>query len=380
MNYRILGRTNLKISEIGLGCEGFSAENYEMTEKLLLEAENNGVNYFDLYSPDPDVRKAVGRAIKGKRDKFIIQAHLGTVWEDKQYQRTRNQKKIEKSFNDLLEQLQTDYIDVGMIHYVDTEDDLKRIFSGPFIDYALKLKDEGKIHFLGLSSHNPTVALQAVKTGLIDVLMFSINPIYDIQPANDDVYYLFEKDNYQEQFINVDLDRQNLYEYCQNNGIGITVMKAFAGGKLLDKKLSQLDLELSVNQALNYCLTRPGVTSVMVGSQSVKEFQDCLKYFDSSEEEKDFSVALKDIPNVLYKEQCMYCGHCAPCPKHINVAMISKLLDLVTDEVPETVRDHYKNLESHASDCIECGVCETRCPFNVEIINNMKKAVEVFGY
>ncbi len=78
----------------------------------------------------------------------------------------------------------------------------------------------------------------------------------------------------------------------------------------------------------------------------------------------------------------MYCGHCAPCPKGIQVAAVTKFLNLCKAQggVPETVREHYAALSAHAEDCIECGVCEKRCPFAVSVLENMRKAKEIFGY
>ena len=80
MHYRDLGSTGLKVSEIALGCEGMTEDNYTMCAKLFDVAEEYGINYFDLYSPDPQLRSAIGQALKGRRDKFIIQSHLCSVW------------------------------------------------------------------------------------------------------------------------------------------------------------------------------------------------------------------------------------------------------------------------------------------------------------
>lgn len=378
MNYRKLGKTDIYTSEIGLGCEGFSVDEYKHIEELLNTAQENGINYFDLFTPDPTVREAVGDLLEGRRDKFYIQAHIGTAWLDGQYQRTRDLEITKRSFEELLRLLKTDYVDVGMIHYVDTEDDWNFIINGPYIEYVKELKKEGKIHYIGLSSHNPRVAKLAVESGLIEVLMFSINPIYDIQPPNDDVYYLFEKENYKSNFTNFDKERQELYESCQNLGIGITVMKAFAGGKLLDSKFSQIGKAMTVNQALHYCLTRPGVDSVLVGAQSKEELLRCIDYEKASNEQKDFSSVLNNLDNINFIGQCMYCGHCAPCPVHIDVASVTKYLDLTDQIVPETVQDHYQHLEHKASECLSCGVCESRCPFGVNVIENMKRASNIF--
>jgi len=77
----------------------------------------------------------------------------------------------------------------------------------------------------------------------------------------------------------------------------------------------------------------------------------------------------------------MYCGHCAPCPNEIDVATVTKFLNLARaqGEVPETVREHYAALSAHAGDCVECGLCEQRCPFGVSVRKNMQKAKKLFG-
>ena len=97
--------------------------------------------------------------------------------------------EVKAGFEDLLTRLQTDYIDIGMIHYVDGEKDFQEVFQGEVIAYAQELKKQGKIHFIGLSSHNPVIAMKAIQTGLIDVLLFSINPCYDMQPASEKCRY-----------------------------------------------------------------------------------------------------------------------------------------------------------------------------------------------
>ena len=98
-----------------------------------------------------------------------------------------------------------------------------------------ELKAAGVIGHIGLSSHNPEAALAAVETGLIDVLMFSVNPCYDLQPAGEDVEELWAPKNYVAPLVNMDPERQALYETCQRLGVGITVMKAFGGGDLLSE-------------------------------------------------------------------------------------------------------------------------------------------------
>lgn len=382
MNYRILGNTGLKVSEIGLGCEGFSEENFSMTKKLFDVAEKYGVNYFDLYASNPEVRQAVGNAMKGRREKFIAQSHICSIWQNGQYKRTRKISEVKAGFEESLKLLQTDYIDVGTIHYCDALDDWQNIVEGGVLDYARELKASGKILHIGLSSHNPQVALKAVESGAIEVLMFSVNPCYDLMPASEDVEELWNEENYKDVLTNLDPDRQKLYETCQKSGVGITVMKCFGGGDLLDAKLSPAGAALTVNQCIHYALTRPAVSVVLAGAHSVEQFEKSLAYETATDAEKDYALAFASFPRINWRGHCLYCSHCAPCVKKIDIAYVTKLLNLAVAQknIPETVREHYATLKSHAGDCIQCGVCEARCPFGVEIRENMRKAKEIFGY
>ena len=381
MNYRTLGNTGLRVSEIGLGCEGMLEDDCRMCAKLFDHAEEQGINYFDLYASDPKLRAAIGKALQGRREKFHIQSHLCSIWEDGQYLRTRDLEKTKAGFEEMLRLLQTDHIEVGMIHYCDALSDWDEIVKNGILDYAVQLKKEGRIGHVGLSSHNPQVALKAMETGLIEVLMFSVNPCYDLQPAGEDVEALWAAEAYAGQLTNMDPDRERLYETCERLGVGITVMKAFGGGDLLNAELSPAGVALTVNQCIDYCLTRPAVDVVLCGAHSVEQLAACAAYEEASPEERSYAAALASFPKISWEGHCMYCSHCAPCPMRIDVASVTRFLNLALAQgsVPETAREHYKVLEAHGSDCIGCGLCETRCPFGVEIRANMQKAAEVFG-
>ena len=381
MEYRELGRTGIKVSVIALGCEGFVANEGALTEQLLNAAEQGGINCIDLYAPQPEMRSRLGKWLRGRRGKFVLQAHLCTVWQEGQYKRTREIGEVKASFEDLLTRLATDYIDIGMIHYVDFLEDWEAVAGGPVMAYAREMQAQGKIRYIGLSSHNPAAAMQAVQSGLIDVLMFSVNPCYDLQPANEDCYALWDGKNYDRQLVNMDPEREALYETCSRLGVAITVMKAFGGGDLLDEELSPAGKALTVNQCLHYALTRPGVAAVMSGAHTVDELEKCLEYITAADVEKDYAAAFAALPKISWEGHCMYCGHCAPCPQGIDVAAVTKFLNLTKaqNSVPETVREHYAALRHNAGECVKCGACEKRCPFKVTVIQNMQEAVKVFG-
>lgn len=158
-------------------------------------------------------------------------------------------------------------------------------------------------------------------------------------------------------------------------------MKAFAGGELLGSN-QIAGVALTVNQCISYALSRPAVSVVLAGAHSVQELRQSAAYCEATAQERDYATALAAFPRVSWVGHCMYCSHCEPCPKFIDIASVTKFLHLAQAQnaVPETVREHYKALSHHASDCIGCGACEKRCPFGVAIRENMEKAVQAFGY
>lgn len=381
MRYRTLGNTGIIVSEIGMGCEGFAEKSDNEILQMIDLMVAEGVNCIDLYSPNPQIRMGLAKALKNRREKFVLQSHLCSIWENGQYLRTRDISKVKSGFDIMLKQLDANYIDIGMIHYVDSMSDLDGILNGPIFEFTQQLLSEGKIKCIGLSSHNPVVAKKAVETGIIKVLMFSINPCYDLQPADEDVEQLWNPEKYKKHLFNMDKDRQSLYELCDKLGVGITVMKAFGGGDLLNSSLSPAKVSLTPIQCIHYALTRPAVASVMSGARNVNELKESISYETATEEEKDYASTLASFPKISWEGHCMYCGHCAPCPKGIDIASVAKFLNLVKAQgtIPETVREHYHLLIHKAGECISCGVCEKRCPFKVEIRKIMEEAKETFG-
>lgn len=379
MKYRELGQTGLKVSEIALGCEGFI--NQPAADEMFEMALAQGVNFMDLYSPNPDLQHMLGKALTGRRSDFVLQAHLCTIWQNEQYKATRSLPEVKQAFELMLQNLGTDYVDVGMIHYVDSVQLWQQIADGGILDYAQELKRQGRIRHIGVSSHNPEAALAAVESGAVEVLMFSVNPCYDLLPGDEDLEKLWADDSYAKPLLNLEPQREKLYEACQRLGVGITVMKAFGGGDLLTND-SPAGKALTVCQCLQYALDRPAVAAVMVGAHSVAELADSLHYCEATAAERDYAAAFVQFPRISWQGHCMYCGHCAPCPQGIDIAAVTKFFNLAKaqGEIPETVREHYAALPVTAQSCIGCGACVQRCPFMVDAPSNMRAACDLFGF
>lgn len=374
MQYRRLGNTELMVSELGIGCSIFDRSSEKESLTFMDSCLKYGVNIIDCFDSNPITRNNLGAAIKGRRDQVIIQGHIGVCWKDGQYLRTRNLSEAKMGFEDLLTRLHTDHIEIGMIHIADDFDDWNTILHGDIMKYAQQLKKEGKIGHIGLSSHNAAVALEAVRSGLIEVLMFSINPAFDLLPAEANPW----KTSVDGTMKNIDSVRALLYNTCEQMGVGITVMKAFNGGKLLDEKKSPIKVALTESQCIQYSLDRPAVASVLAGATTIDQLMADLHYFNAGKEEKDYSVIFSQSGH--WKGSCLYCGHCAPCPVGINVDDVTKLVDKAESEgkVTPALQKEYDSLQHKASECFGCGACERRCPFAVPVRENMQKAVKLF--
>lgn len=380
MKYRVLGKTGLRVSEIGLGGEWLERHNTQEVKEVIDACEQAGINILDCWMSEPNVRSNIGRALEGRRDKWYIQGHIGSTWQDGQYVRSRQLDQVKEAFEDLLARMRTDYIDLGMIHFVDEAAEFERVINGEFMAYVRSLKEAGWIRHIGLSTHNPDVAKLAAQQGEIEMILFSVNPAFDLHPATEDLDEYFS-DNYDESLSGIAPEREALYKICEQQNVGITVMKGYAGGRLFDARTSPFGVALTPVQCLHYALTRPAVASVMVGVDTPAHVQAAVAYETATEQEKDYASVLAGAPHHAYPAgQCTYCGHCAPCPKGIDIAMVNKLYDLATmqQEVPATIRAHYEQLKAAAADCIGCKACETRCPFQVSVAERMEKAKRLF--
>lgn len=381
MKYRILGKTNLSVSEIGFGGEWLERHPSEESIALIHYAASKGINIIDCWMADPKSRSIIGDGIKGSRGKWFVHGHIGSAWKDEQYYKTREMEYVRPAFEDLLERLHTDYIDLGMIHYVDSEEEWAQIQDSEYLKYVFKLKEKGAIKHIGMSSHNPKVALKAAESGYVEMILFSINPAFDMLPANENIINDMFSETYNEKLKGTDPDRAMFYKACVENNVGLTVMKGFAGGRLFNKISSPFGVAMTPVQCIHYALTRPAVAAIMCGYDTKEQVDQAVGYETATDEEKDYASVIANAPLHSYRGQCTYCGHCKPCPKDIDIAMVNKFYDLATmqQSVPESIKSHYALLEHHASECVGCRTCETRCPFSVKIADRIRKAAELFG-
>ena len=314
MEYRKLPHGEEQISVIGLGNSSLTSQVGEKEIQATVEmALESGVNYFDLAAGDAAPFAAYGKALAGCREKAYLQVHFGA-----------------------------DY------------------HTGKYIQ---SLKKQGVVRHVGLSSHTPAVVQKALDLGILDMVMFSINPGYDYQQGE---YAIGQVD-----------ERQALYRRCQAEGVGISVMKAFSGGQLLKAETSPFRQALTEYQCIQYALDKPGVLTVLPGVRDRQDLQRILGFCSASAQERDYSIlgtfAPQDANGV-----CVYCNHCQPCPMGLDVGLINKYYDL-SKAGDILARDHYNNLEKTAGDCVSCGHCDSRCPFHVAQSQRMEEIREYFG-
>ncbi|MDL2254030.1 aldo/keto reductase [Ruminococcaceae bacterium OttesenSCG-928-I18] len=382
MEYRKLGKTGMEAGVIGLGCEHLDGKPYEVVEQVIDTVLRQGMNLMDIFMPGNEVQSNIGKALGSRRKEVMIQGHIGSVDLKGQYDVSRDLEVCKRYFERLLTNLKTDYIDLGMLFYVDQDSTVDLLFKNGIIDYVQGLKSQGVVRAIGMSSHNPIVAKRMLETGVVEHLMFSINPAFDMTAGDDDVLQHLDGEDFSAYRPGeMDPDRAALYRLCAQREIGISVMKTLASGKLLKAEHSPFQRALSVGQCIHYALTRPAVASVLIGAESPAQVMEAVGYLTLGEEEKDYSSIINNFKGD-FEGSCVYCNHCLPCPAEIDIAAVHRCLDVAKldpGQVPVYIGAQYDALSAHAGDCIACGNCEKKCPFSVPVIKNMEQAKTLLG-
>ncbi len=366
MEYRSLphGTSRERFGVLGLGMGGIQHTPAAEIEAIIRKAMDHGINFFDLCAGGA-VYEPFGRAIRGRREQVFLQVHFGAVYDEQgEYGWCRDFETIKKTFQWELQVLDTDYVDFGFLHCVDELSDFEDLRDNGVLDYLKLMKENGVVRHIGFSSHTPAVANAILDTGLMDMMMFSINPAYD-----------FEKGD--EYGIGSVRERQKLFQRCQKEGVGISVMKPFFAGQLLRADQSPFGVALSHDQCLQYALDRPGVLVAVPGVQTMEHLDRLLHFLEATPEERDYSVIATFTADTI-EGLCVYCNHCQPCPAGIDIGLVNKYYDL-TLAGDQIAAGHYDKLSITADRCLQCGHCDSRCPFGVQQSQRMLEIQKYFG-
>ncbi len=362
MEYRKLPHGEEQISVIGMGSSVIG----EQPEKDIIEtvefALDSGINYFDMAGGHASIFPAYGKALEGRRKEAKLQVHFGADYSTGAYGWTTNLDTVKRSVDWQMEKLRTDYIDFGFIHCLDEESDLAAYEKHGILNFLMDMKAQGVVKHIGLSTHAPELANKVMDKNILDMLMFSINPMYDYGQGD----YARGSDS----------ERQRLYRRCEKEGVGISVMKPFNAGQLLDENRSPFHRAMTTAQCIQYALDKPGVLTVVGGPGNVAQLQGILAYLDTTAEERDYSIISTLTPDESIGK-CVYCRHCHPCLAGLDIGLINKYYDLAL-QGDTLAREHYLTLEKTAADCVQCGHCDGRCPFKVKQMERMIEIKEYF--
>jgi predicted aldo/keto reductase-like oxidoreductase len=283
MEYRQLGNTEINMSVISLGIINDERIPSQDLNELVAFSYEQGINYIEISTASPLLREKLGKAIRPFRREIFITGHLGLVLNDHKYGISRDPEMCERYFNDLLHRLDIDYVDVLMLYQIDTgEEDFESVLGhSEYIELAERLQRQGKTRYIGMSSHTTEPSRYAIKSGIINVLMYPINKAFDLLPGNCPISACFERASYQELDLHVtNTERQALYQLCEGKGIGLLSMKTFGAGYLLNDE-NVFERTFSPGECIAYSLSKPGVCSAVIGCRHKVEMEKALKYIDN---------------------------------------------------------------------------------------------------
>jgi hypothetical protein len=374
MILRDLGKTGLRVGEIGLGTEhlGRTIKARQVIVEAVDKAVESGVNYFDLIFNFKEYIENYGVAFKEHRDKLVLACHLGSaVTRNQQYFKTRSVGICRKVFENTLSGLDTDYIDVANVTYVKNKKEYEEVIrAGSVLDLANRLKKEGKVHHIGISTHDASVVQMAARSGEFEVITYQVNM------AN-----------------NALRGRNGALVTCARENVGLVAMKPFAGGVLLSRNKTvwiacgkrgggstlhlKIPAEITPVLCLAYTLSQVGVSTTIPGVRSLEQLNEILSYQYAPAKERDYSGVIKSFKE-YHVGQCVYCNHCLPCPSNIDIGQIIRLLDNAKLGMTAETKAMYDALEAKASECTACNACMNRCPFDVDVVSKMKEAANTF--
>jgi predicted aldo/keto reductase-like oxidoreductase len=352
MDTRILGRTGLRVGELGLGTEWLVGRGAATYREVIRSASERGVSYVDILFSTAAYRDELGAALRGIRERFVIAGHIGCAETDGQYRKTRDAAECAALFDDLLRRLGTDHVDIVMVQFVDTERDYAKVMSpGGLYELAARVRDQGKARGVGISTHDYACAEKAAASGAFDVIMFPLSIILAPVPM------------------------EGILGSCERNGVGLVAMKPFGGGRLFQRRQA---LGVAPSQLVGYPLLDPRVTVALAGVKSSEELEAAVAGVEDKPARSTFERVAKELL-AAGKGDCVYCNHCLPCPVGINIAETLMYLDSAAVKLTTELEAAYAASEVKASACTACAACEKRCPWSVPVTERMRRAAALLG-
>ena len=334
MEYRELGKTGLKISRLGFGGIPIQRIDAEGTKALIPHLLENGINFIDTARGYTVSEEYLGNALEGVREKFVLATKS----------MSRTKEAMAQDVDTSLKNLRTDYIDLYQIHNPSAADLEKVQQLGGALEALREAKAAGKIGHIGVTLHAVELLEKAVTYDWVETIMFPYNL--------------------------VETQAQNLVKECGRRRIGFIAMKPLAGGAIDDATL-----------ALRYLANDPDVTVAIPGMAEISEIvQNTAAMNDTTPLTEAELQKIEAIRNSLGTQFCRRCNYCAPCTAGIPISAVFLMEGYYSRyDLKEWAAKRYDGLAGHASDCVDCGVCETRCPYNLPIRQMLKNAVATFG-
>ncbi len=334
MEYRILGKTGLRISRMGFGGIPIQKIDAAGTKVLIRQLLDAGVNYIDTARGYTVSESYLGQALEGIRQHFVLAT--------KSMARTRD--AMAKDIDISLANLRTDYIDLYQVHNPSPADLDAVLAPGGALEALQEARAAGKIGHLGITAHSLDVFRRALELDWVETIMFPYNI--------------------------VESQGLELIHQCSEKNIGFICMKPLAGGAISDASV-----------ALRFVCANPDVTVVIPGMADPSEIHQNLKAVSNhaplSQAEQD---ATEQIRRDLGTNFCRRCNYCAPCSAGISISFVLLMEGYYSRYgLTDWAKGRYDTIEKTASDCIGCGICETRCPYQLPIREMLKNAAKVFG-
>lgn len=334
MKEKTLGRTELLVKTLGFGGIPIQRVSEEEAIAVVRRCYELGLNYYDTARNYSNSEQRIGKALEDVRENVI--------YATKSHQKTAN--GIRKELAISLKNLRTDYIDIYQLHNVTTEEQWKQVREpGGALEAVNEAKESGKIRHISVTSHNPDLAIKLVKSNLFSTLMIPYN-------------YLALK------------PQEKLLPLCNKLNVGTIIMKPFGGGAFSN-----------ANTALKFVYNNPNVDIVIPGVPVISELEENYRVWLSdltiSDEEKE--LIEKDRVE-LGKNYCRGCGYCQPCPQEISISFILRAEKQTLRRMgwSEGRVNSLKNAFAKAKTCIKCGECESRCPYELPIMELIPESVE----